>query len=117
MTYKINGTSITLQPESGEWADRNQIGIDGNGHAIYPSLREFQMKWSFMSASEFNQLKGFFDAVGTTGSAVVSLPKYGDTTYNFYDYSGCVLREPEAGEDFEQYVSGVQLLVVKIYTG
>jgi len=116
MTYKVNGSAITLQPTSGKWANRDSIGVDGNGHEIYTGKREFEMRWGFMSASEFNELIGFFNAIGNTGTAVVSLPQYGASAYTFYAYSGCVLREPEAGEFFEEYVSDVSLLVVKIST-
>jgi len=116
MTYKINGSAITLQPAEGQWKDRESIGVDGNGHAVYSGKREYEMRWGFMLASEFNQLVTFFNTVGNTGTAVVSLPQYGASSYAFYDYTGCVLREPESGDFFEQYVSDVRLLVVKINT-
>ena len=116
MTYKINGSTITLQPTTGKWEARDPIGVDGNGHAVYSSMREFEMRWGFMSMSEFQELQGFYDSIGNTGTAVVSMPQYGASTYTFYDYTGCVVREPEAGEFFEQYVSDVKLLIVKVST-
>lgn len=114
MAYKINGTTITLQPTEGNWVNRERVAVDGNQHPIYPALREFELKWDLVSASEFNQLLGFFNAVGTTGTAVVTLPKYGNASWLFYDYSGCVLSEPELGAYFETYGQSVKLLVSRI---
>lgn len=116
MTYIINGTSLTLQPESGRWIDRDGIGVDGNGHAVYSGVREFEMQWGFMSMSEWNELYGLFVAIGNTGTAVVSLPSYANSSWAFREYSGTVLREPEVGEFFETHVSNVKLLIVKIRT-
>ena len=116
MPYKINGTDITLQPTTGKWVDREQIGIDGNGRALYSALREFELTWGLVSASEFNQLKGFFDSIGSTGSVVATLPQYGASSYTFYDYTGCILREMEAGEYFEERITDTKLLIVKIAT-
>lgn len=116
MTYKINGTTLTLQPETGRWSKRDEIGVDGNGHAVYPAFREFEMHWGFLSASEFQEIQDFYNSIGNTGTAVVSLPQYGASSYTFYDYSGCVLREPEVGVFFEEYVSDVRLLVIKVRT-
>ena len=116
MTYIINGTTLALQPTSGKWADREQIGVDGNGRAIYSGVREFELQWGVMSASEFNELHGLFDALGGTGTATVSLPEYAGSSYSFKEYSGTVLREPRAGQYFEQYVTDVNLLIVKIRT-
>jgi hypothetical protein len=116
MTYKINGTTIALQPTTGRWNNRDSIGVDGNGHAVYEGVREFEMEWGFMTASQYNELVGFFSTIGHTGTAVVDLPKFGAPSYSFYSYTGCVLREPELGEFFEEHVSSVRLLVVKIRT-
>ena len=115
-SYIINGTTLSLQPASGKWNDRQSIGIDGNGHAVYPGNREFEMSWEFMSTSEFNQLRTFYLAIGNTGTAVVNIPEYAASTWVFKEYSGTVLREPEAGQYFEQYVSSVKMLIVKITT-
>ncbi len=112
--YSINGTTLALQPTSGEWKDREAIGVDGNGHTVYSGYREFEMKWGFMSMSEFNELHGLFTAIGNTGTAVVSLPTYAGASWAFTEYSGTVLQEPKAGQYFEQYVGDVNLLVVKI---
>lgn len=116
MSYVINGTTLTLQPTTGKWDNRESIGVDGNGHAIYSGKRQFELRWGFMKMSEFNEILSLYDAIGSTGSAVVQLPKFDGTSYAFQEYSGCVLREPEVGEYFEMYVSDVRLLIVKINT-
>lgn len=114
MPYAINGTSLTAQPESGEWKDRESIGIDGNGRPIYPGPREFEMKWGLISISDWQQLRTFFQAVGATGTVVASLPQYGASSWTFYSYSGCVLKEPQVGQYFEEYITDARLIVSKI---
>lgn len=113
-TYSINGTKIPLQPTEGRWIPREIIDISGSGHAIYPNLREFELHWEFISSHDFAHLQNWFESVSQTGTLVVSLPRYGDTTYEFYDYTGCVLREPQVGTFFEKYYSDVLLVVSNI---
>lgn len=115
-SYGINGTDIVTQPTSGEWLPRELIAIDGNQHAVYPLLRNFQMTWQLEDPSDFNQLQTFFDGIGTVGSVVVDLPEYGAATYVFFPYSGCVLREPFAGPYFTEHHTEVRLLVARIRT-
>lgn len=114
MTYQINGTDVPIPPTSGQWKSRDTIGVDGNGHAIYTGYREFELRWGLLSSPEFSTLQGFFNAIGVTGTATVALPQYGASSYTFYNYSGCVLREPEVGQYFETYVEDVKLEVMKI---
>lgn len=116
MTYKVNGTTLTTQPESGEWKERDEIGKDGNGRPIYASPREFEMKWGLVSMSDWAQLRTFFQSVGATGTVVVELPQYGASSWTFYAYSGCILSEPQLGVFFEEYISDARLIVSKITT-
>lgn len=114
--FKINGTSLTHQPTDHHWQERDSIGRDGNGRLIYPALREYELKWDFLDATEFNEIYTYFLAVGATGSVVASLPQYGNSTYQFYAYSGCILEEPEFSTYFENYYQGVRLLIARIRT-
>ena len=117
MTYKVNGTDLSLQPETGQWnANRNTYGVDGGGHGIFPRAHSFEMKWGFMSSSEFSQLYNFYLITAVTGTVVVTLPEYAAASYQFRDYSGVILQEPEVGVYFEEYVSDVRLIVNKIIT-
>jgi hypothetical protein len=116
MPFKINGTTITLQPTSHRWVNRDQMAIDGNQHPAYPGIRSYELKWELISASDWNQLQGFFNTVGVTGSVVATLPKFADSTYNFFDYTGCVLSEPQVNDYFEEHVSDVILVVSRIRT-
>lgn len=116
MPYSINGTEITIPPTTGQWMPRNLIGIDGAGHPIYAGVREFEMRWQLVDQAEMNELQTFFNGVVTTGTAVVALPQYANTTYQFFSYSGCTLREPEWGTYFTQHPQDVVLLVTNIRT-
>jgi hypothetical protein len=116
MTFIINGTTLDLQPTVGRWNNRDEIGVDGNGHSVYTGLREFELSWGLMSMSEFQELQNLYDAIGNTGTAVVSLPEYGASAWGFREYSGTVLREPQVGQFFEEHVEDVKLLIVKIRT-
>lgn len=116
MTYKINGTDFLLQPTTGQWLDRELLGMDGNGRPIYSATRNFEVRWGAKTTTEFNQLKNFFDSVGTTGSLVVDLPMYGDATWQFESYTGCFVREPTASPYFQEHYMDVHLLVTNIRT-
>lgn len=114
--FKINGVALSHQPSDHNWKDRDILGVDGNGHAIYPSPREYELTWDFLSSTEFQEIYAYYQAIGHTGTAVVELPQWANATYQFFAYSGCVLREPTFGKYFENYYSDVKLLIVKIAT-
>lgn len=115
-TYAFNGTTLSLQPSSGKWSQRSSLGVDGAGHPIYPAVREFEITWDLISISDLQQINNAYNAVGNTGTVVVDLPKYGDSQYNFFSYSGCTLQEPQYDAYFEKYVQNVKLLVMNIRT-
>jgi len=116
MTYKINGVELVLQPTYGSWLNRDKLGIDGNGYAIYPMVREYELKWNYLSPTGTSQLQSFFNSISNTGTAVVDLPKFADPTYNFYSYSGCVIRELDIDAYFVENYSNVVLKVTNIRT-
>jgi len=115
-SYAINGTNFLLQPTTGRWFPPNAVGYDGNGRAIYPPLREFEIKWDFIDAASANQIKTFVLSIGATGSVIVDLPKYMASTYLFESYTGCHLNEPELDVYFEEHTSNMMLLVTSIRT-
>jgi hypothetical protein len=118
MPYKINSTTILTQPTAGGWVARETLGVDGNGHAIYPSLREFEMVWDYIDLDTSHQLQDFYDTVSNTGTISVDLPLFNDVgaTGTYQTYSGCVMREPEFGQYFEYHRGDVKLLIVRIRT-
>lgn len=116
MPYKINGTQITIQPTYGRWVPRDMIDTDGAGHPVYPARRDFEMRWDLVNAAEWYQLQTFFNIIQNTGTAVVTLPQFAAATYVFYDYTGCVLREPDVSDYFEQHPTSVVMLVTNIKT-
>jgi hypothetical protein len=118
MPYRINSTTLLTQPSGGQWVPRESVGIDGNGHAIYQSLREFEMAWDYIDLDTTHQLQDFYDTGSNTGTVVVDLPLFNDVgaTGTYYSYTGCVLREPEFGQYFEYHREDVKLLIVRIKT-
>jgi hypothetical protein len=116
MAYKINGVEFPIQPTSGRWTPKQIFGITGDGHAMYPGVREFEMRWGLLDATGTNQLQNFFNAVSVTGTVVVELPKYASPGWIFYAYSGVLIREPEFGPYFNTYTQEVTLTVSQIKT-
>lgn len=112
--YKINGVELTNQPTSGKWMERKELGISGDGHFIYPAVREYLFQWGILSPSEFNEIYTYYMKVGTTGTVVVDLPQFGNNTYTFYSYSGCILSEPSVGAYFNEYYTDVSMSVKNI---
>ena len=115
-TYAINGSNFTLQPTTGQWLPRELRGYDGNGRPVYSALRQFEIRWGYMSATNFNQIKTFYDSMGATGTVVVDLPQFGTTPYQFYSYSGCHVSEPEMGVFFNEHESEILMVVTGIRT-
>lgn len=115
-SYKLNGTELTMQPTSGRWLPRTELGIDGLGHSVYSGVREFEMRFNLQSPIEYNQLITFFNGHQPTGTVIVDLPGFGINSYNFISYTGCVLQEPEMGEYFNENHQEVILLVRNVKT-
>lgn len=114
--YYINGTELLLQPTSGRWLPRTMLGVSGDGHGIYSGVREFEMRFQLGSPQDYNQVITFFNSIQPTGTAVVTLPRFGYSTYEFFDYSGCTIREPETGPYFSEYQNDLLLLITNIKT-
>lgn len=110
----FNGTTLLQQPTDHRWVARDVIGVDGNGNAIYVAPRQYEMKFDFLDTDAFNQLNGFFQAQGVTGTVTATLPKWDANPYQFQNYSGCVIREPEYENWFQNWYVGVRLLVVRV---
>lgn len=115
-SYSVNGTNLTLQPTAGSWNERQQYGIDGGGHPIYSSVRSFELQWQLISPSDLSQIITFFNSVSNTGTVAVDLPKWGDSQYSFYRYSGCVLTDVQTGEHFNEHIKDVRLLILNVRT-
>lgn len=95
--------------------DRTEKGVSGDGHSIYPLARKFEMRWDLLSSDEFKGVQDFYNLVQSTGTFVATLPQFGQT-WNFFSYTGCVMKEPSVGAYFETYLSDVRLLIVSIVT-
>jgi len=115
-SYKINSTEFLMQPTSGRWMPRSELGVQGDGHAVYSGVREFEMRFNLQDPSEYYQLINWFNGHQPSGTVVVDLPQFGANIYNFYSYSGCVIREPEMNEYFNENHTDVLLLVTNIRT-
>ena len=114
MTYKIDGTELNLQPTSGRWIENTSYGIDGRGHPVYSSLREFEISWDLIDIDDLDQIYSFYETCVLSGGSVVELPKYSYSSYSFYAYTGCVLYEPTVEQYFQEYVTNVRLLIAHI---
>lgn len=110
----FNGTVLTAQPSSHKWIPGDLIGEDGSGRGIYAAYNQYELKWDFLTPAEFNEIYNYFLAIGQTGTVVATLPQFNATEYQFYSYSGTVLRKPEVGEYFQNYLSDVKMLIVRI---
>lgn len=113
-SYGINGVALTLQPTGGQWEAKDTLGYDGDGRPIYPPMGEFTLNWGLMSTSEFKQLNDFYTSVSNTGTVSTELPKWGDSDYLYYSYSGTIINRPTVGEYFVGYVTDVKMTVGKI---
>lgn len=95
----INGTDLFIQPDV-RWLPRSVLGTDGQGHPIYSAIREVEMNFVLVDQATYNQLQGFYNLCGNTGTAVARLPQYGSSQFSFIDYSGCIVGEPEINGNY-----------------
>ena len=72
------------------------------------------MKWDFIDTDVWNDMYSFFLSQNVTGTVVVTLPKSNATPYQFYNYSGCVIREMSYDGWFQNYYTNTKLLIVRI---
>jgi len=116
-SFAFNDVNLVLQPSETKWVERTSYGIDGSGHNIYSNFRNYEMSWDLISASEVKQLIDFFNVVTSpTGSVVACLPQYGNTNYQFYNYSGTTMGEVSTDTYFQGYTQNVRLLLLNIRT-
>lgn len=114
MAFGFNGVSLSHQPTTHKWVDRDVLGLDGNAHPIYPAYRDYELQWDYLSASDFNEVYGYYSLVGQTGTVIASLPEYAAATYGFRNYTGCVLQEPRFNGYYEEHYENVTLLIARI---
>lgn len=113
-TFAFNGTQLSLQPTTTKWVDKPIYGYDGGGHPVYPAVREFEMTWQLINASDLSQIIGLYNAVQNTGTCAVDLPAWGNSLYLFTTYSGCTLQEPLVSDNFVEHTTSVKLLILNI---
>lgn len=116
MAYGYNGIDFNLQPTFGRWMPRIVLGTTGAGHSIYPGVREHQIFWKLMPISDYDEIRDLYKTVSVTGTVVMSLPDIDANSYTWKNYSGCTLREPEAGQYFVEHVTDVTMMVINIQT-
>lgn len=114
MAYSINGSTFVIPPTSGQWLPPTTVDVDGNGMPVYSAVTAFELTWSNLEPSGTYQLYQFFQSLHITGSAVVSLPRFGYNDYTFYAYTGCVVNMPQMGTYFYENTLDVRLLITKV---
>jgi hypothetical protein len=106
----FNGTDLDIQPAEHGWVEQDMLGVDGDGRAIYPALREYRMVFSLLSQNDFVDLLGYFRQ-SITGTVVATLPEWGAPVYQYHNYSGAVVRQPAYQTYFEEHSLDVNVSV------
>lgn len=113
-SFGINGVNFFLQPSSSGWKNREELGIDGSGHPIYPAFREYELTWALAHPADVKQLIDAYIVVANTGTMSIDLPEWGADDYKFTTYSGCTMYEPKVGQWFNGYYTDVKLTLLKV---
>lgn len=109
----FNGTGLMLSPTTARWLPQDTLGINGNGQGVYPALREFELLYGLVNQGELYELTNYFNMVSATGTLVATLPKWGANTFQYYNYSGVVVRQPEVSEFFnEEWTTQVRVVLL-----
>lgn len=115
-SFAVNGTNFLLQPTKAGWGNRQELGVDGNGHPIYPAVRQFDFEWGLAHPNDVKQLLDAWETVSNTGTVSFDLPQWKASGYQFITYSGCTMREPQVGQYFEGYIENVKLTILLVRT-
>jgi hypothetical protein len=110
--YVINGNNIP-DPEAGRWDPRRALGVAGDGHNVYPEVRQFQMRWRLLPLDDLKTLYDVF-AGASSGTSVVELPDPYAGSWTFREFSGVIVHEPTFGDYFEEHVTSVALILSNI---
>lgn len=117
--YIINGHRMPW-PTEGRWLARRPLDIQGDNRPIYAPVRAFELTWGIQTYEDWEVLVASFDALQSTGTAVVELPAYPTATgvaFAFREYSGATLGEPVVGGMFNQeFPTSVSLVIGNLRT-
>jgi len=111
--FVINGNSLP-SPSRHKWLIPEDRGIDGLGMKRYQPYFSYEISWSDMSKSDFDSLNTIWKGQYGSGTSVVKLPQYDNSTYQFTFYSGCVVDKPTNMDYNENFVSDVKIIIRKI---
>lgn len=115
-SFAINGVNFLLSPTKSGWMGREELGIDGNGHPVYPAVREYEISWVLAHPNDIKQINDAYLLASSTGTLSFDLPQWGASDYIFYRYSGCTMREPQMGEYFAEYIADVKVTILLVRT-
>lgn len=116
MPIMFNGTGLMINPTTAQWVDQDSMGISGDGHAIYPALREFRLSFNLVSQGEWYELYDYFRRVSVTGTMTVALPDFSNNNFVYRNYSGATLRYPTMSQYFNEEWSNEVSISVFIRT-
>ena len=111
--YGYNGTTFTLQPTTGRWM-RTLIDMTGDGHPIYADVLQFDMYWQLTSPEDAWEFHKMYSGTYSGQEVTVSLPEYGYPAYQFHNYSGCAVSEPEYNVYFSEQITEVKQTIYNI---
>lgn len=123
--YQINGRNI-ITPTQFTWLSRPVVDQQGDNRPIYAPVRQAQLRWQLEFYEEASILLATFNEMQASGTAVVRIPALPNftpypaatgTPYQFREYSGCTLSEPQLGAFFEGFPTEVLLVINNIFTG
>jgi hypothetical protein len=108
----FNGTGLSLPPTEANWLEQDTLGITGNGRAVYPALREFEMTFNLSNQQNLYELWDYFQQI-STGTVTATLPEYMSPVFRYKNYSGVILRQPTVGSYFaEEYTQEIRLVLL-----
>ncbi len=115
-SFGVNGINFVLQPSESGWSGRENLGIDGTAHPVYAAYREYNLSWGLAHPADVKQLIDAYNQMGNTGTLSFDLPQWGAAGYLFQSYSGCTMQEPEIGSYFNEYITDVKVVILKVRT-
>ena len=112
--YKINGVALPT-PRECQWQAPQEKGIRGDGTKLYNPYYSVEIRWMFLTATEYALLYTTWQGTYNSGTATVDLPQYKNATYQFHQYSGTIIDMPDAQNPLDyEYYPNVKMTIRKI---
>jgi len=111
--FKINNNTLP-SPVSHRWIIPEDKGFNGSGQRLYTPYFNYEISWSFLTQSEFQNIYNIWLGYYNSGTASVDLPQFNSSSYAFTTYTGVTIDHPVVNAYRENYVEDIKITIRRV---